>query len=108
MKRVDLARARVSASHGVFDVAGLQGHSGIGSQVEPAACEGSVLYFVAPSTCMGPPLIESPGWCQVIERNGARRSPSGANTTAYRAIHGGMAGARKNGGNRCAGIGCRA
>jgi hypothetical protein len=24
--------------------------------------------FVAPSACMGPPLTESPGWCQVIER----------------------------------------
>ena len=24
--------------------------------------------FAAPSTCMGPPLTESPGWCQVYER----------------------------------------
>lgn len=24
--------------------------------------------FAAPSTCMGPPLTESPGWCQVHER----------------------------------------
>lgn len=108
MKRVDPARARVSASHGGCDAAGLQGHSGIGSQVEPAACEGSVLCFVAPSTCMGPPLTESPGWCQVIERNSTRRSPSGASTTAGLAIHGGMAGARRNGGNRCTGIRCRA
>lgn len=82
MKRVDPARARVSASHGGCDAAGLQGHSGIGSQVEPAACEGSVLCFVAPSTCMGPPLTENPGWCQVIERRCTRRSPSRASTTA--------------------------
>jgi len=108
MKRVDPARARVSALHGGVDVAGLQGHSGIGSQVEPAAFDGSVLCFVAPSTCMGPPLTESPGWCQVIERNGTRRSPSGASTTACLAIHGGMAGARRNGGNRCTGIRYRA
>ena len=31
---------------------------------------------------MGPPLTESPGWCQVNERSGTRRSPSRANTTA--------------------------
>jgi hypothetical protein len=43
MKRVDPVRARVSAPHGCFDVAGLKGRSGIGSQVEPAAFDGSVL-----------------------------------------------------------------
>ena len=107
MKRGDPARARVSALHG-GDVAGLQGHSGIGSQVEPAACDGSVLCFVAPFACMGPPLTESPGWCQVIERNGTRWSPSGASTTAGVAIHEGMAGAQRNGGNRCRGIKYRA
>lgn len=68
MKWVDPARVRVSALHGGFDAAGLKGHSGIGRQVEPAACDGSVLCFVAPSTCMGPPLTESPGWCQVSSR----------------------------------------
>ena len=81
---------------------------GIGSQVEPAACDGSVLCFVAPFACMGPPLTESPGWCQVIERNGTRWSPSGASTTAGVAIHEGMAGAQRNGGNRCRGIRYRA
>lgn len=108
MKRVDPARARVSALHGGFDAAGLKGQCGTGRQVEPAACEGSVLCFVAPSTCMGPPLTESPGWCQVIERNSSRRSPSGASTTAGLAIHGGRAGARRNGGNWCTSIRCRA
>lgn len=37
MKRVDPARARVSALHGVGGVAGLEGGGDIGSQVEPAA-----------------------------------------------------------------------
>ena len=54
MKRVDPARARVSASHGGCDAAGLQGHNGIGSQVEPAACEGSVLCFRSAIHLHGP------------------------------------------------------
>ena len=41
---------------------------------------------------MGPPLTESPWWCQVVEWSGARRSPSGASTTACHAIRDGMAG----------------
>ena len=60
--------------------------------------------FVAPSTCMGPPLTESPGWCQVNERDWHTAEPSGANTTVCRAIYDGMAGARRNGGDRCIGI----
>jgi hypothetical protein len=56
---------------------------------------------------MGPPLTESPGWCQVVERNDMRRSPSGASTAACLANHDGRAGARTDGGNRCVGIGCR-
>lgn len=43
MKRVDPARARVSALHGVGDVAGLEGGGDIGSQVGPAALDGSGL-----------------------------------------------------------------
>ena len=56
---------------------------------------------------MGPPLTESPGWCQVVERSDTRRSPSRASTTACLANHDGRAGARTDGGNRCDGIGCR-
>ena len=64
--------------------------------------------FVAPSTCMGPPLTESPECCQVIERKWHAAEPhKGASTTVCRAIHDGMASARRNDGDRCIGIGCR-
>ena len=42
MKRVDPARARVSAQHGVGDVAGLEGGGDIGSQIEIEAIRGGV------------------------------------------------------------------
>lgn len=64
------------------------GAGGIGSQVGPAACGGSGLCaFAAPSTCMGPPLTESPGWCQVHERGRRAAEPIRASTTTRRAAH---------------------
>lgn len=74
---VDPSRARVSARHGGCDVAGLGGAGGIGSQVWPAACDGSGLCFRSAIHLQGPPLTESPGWCQVHERGDTRRSPQG-------------------------------
>lgn len=64
------------------------GAGGIGSQVGPAAFDGSGLCaFAAPSTCMGPPLTESPGRCQVHERGRRAAEPIRASTTTRRAAH---------------------
>ena len=64
------------------------GAGGIGSQVGPAAVDGSGLRaFAAPSTCMGPPLTESPGRCQVHERVRRAAEPIRASTTTRRAAH---------------------
>jgi hypothetical protein len=64
------------------------GAGGIGSQVGPAAFDGSGLRaFAAPSTCMGPPLTESPGRCQVHERGRRVAEPIRASTTTRRAAH---------------------
>lgn len=65
------------------------GASGIGSQVGPAAFDESGLCaFAAPSTCMGPPLTESPGRCQVHERGRRLVEPIRASTTTRRAAQG--------------------
>ena len=64
------------------------GAGGIGSQVGPAAFDGSGLCaFAAPSTCMGPPLTESPGRCQVHEQWRRVVEPIRASTTTRRAAH---------------------
>jgi hypothetical protein len=64
------------------------GAGDIGSQVGPAAFDGSGLCaFAAPSTCMGPPLTESPGRCQVHERWRRVAEPIRAGTTTRRAAH---------------------
>jgi hypothetical protein len=64
------------------------GAGGIGRQVGPAAFDGSGLRaFAAPSTCMGPPLTESPGRCQVHERGRRVAEPIRASTTTRRAAH---------------------
>ena len=61
--------------------------------------------FVAPSTCMRPPLTESPECCQVIERKWHAAEPhKGASTTGCRAIHDGMASARRDDVGMCIGI----
>ncbi len=69
-------------------IAPSSGAGGIGSQVGPAAFDGSGLRaFAAPSTCMGPPLTESPGRCQVHERGRRAAEPIRASTTTRRAAH---------------------
>jgi hypothetical protein len=83
------------------------GAGGIGSQVGTADFDGSGLRaFAAPSTCMGPPLTESPGRCQVHERGRHVAEPIRASTTTRQAAH---EGGRCSNGWRDAvrGIGCR-
>jgi hypothetical protein len=78
------------------------GAGGIGSQVWPAAFDGSGLCaFAAPSTCMGPPLTESPGRCQVHERGRRAAEPIRASTTTRRAAHEWRPGARTDGETLC-------
>lgn len=64
---VDPSRLCISAPHGVGDAARPQGSwQGISVEIESRAPGGSVLGSRYP-TCMGPPLTDSPGWCQVFK-----------------------------------------
>lgn len=77
MKRVDPARARVSARHGVGDVAGLEGGGDIGSQVGPAAFDGSVLSFRSAIHLHGSTPHRESGVVSGARAGDMRRSPTG-------------------------------
>ena len=77
MKRVDPARARVSAQHGVGDVAGLEGGGYIGSQVGPAAFDGSGLSFRSAIHLHGSTPHRESGVVSGARAGDMRRSPTG-------------------------------
>lgn len=77
MKRVDPTRARVSAPHGGCDAAGLRGGDDIGSQVGPAAFDGSGLSFRSAIHLHGSTPHRESGVVSGARAGDMRRSPTG-------------------------------
>ena len=107
MKRVDPARARVSAQHGVLMPAASRASAA--SAARSSLLPSMDQFFSVRSAIHlhGSTPHRKSG---VVSGHRAERhtaEPIRANTTACLAIRDGMAGARKNGGDRCIGIGCR-
>ena len=107
MKRVDPARARVSAQHGVLMPAASRAASA--SAARSSLLPSMVQFFSVRSAIHlhGSTPHRKSG---VVSGHRAERhtaEPIRANTTACLAVHDGTAGARTNGGDLCIGIGCR-
>ena len=107
MKRVDPARARVSALHGVLMPAASRATAA--SAARSSLLPSMDQFFSVRSAIHlhGSTPHRKSG---VVSGHRAERhtaEPIRANTTTCLAIRDGRAGARKNGGDRCIGIGCR-
>ena len=106
-KRVDPARARVSAQHGVLmptasrAAAASAARSSLLPSMDQFFSVRSAIHLHGSTPHRKSGVVSG----HRAERHTAE--PIRANTTACLAIRDGMAGARKNGGDRCIGIGCR-